>query len=229
MNKNSRIVLIVAAHSDDEALGCGGTIARHVKDGDSVYALFMTDGVGSRKSSGGREAIERKQSSQLAASILGLKDTDSEIFPDNAMDTVSLLEVVKAIEEKVDKWGMPDIVYTHYSNDLNIDHRRTFDAVMTCFRPQPHCRGKPQKILSFEVPSSTGWYDNQHHCFSPNYFVDISSTLETKKKALNAYSTEMKDWPHARSIQAVEYLARYRGSSLGVEAAEAFQLVRRIR
>lgn len=226
MSVSGKKVLVVAAHSDDEALGCGGTISQHSQNGDDVYAIFMTDGVGARDSAGADEITLRKRALADAASILGIKKYKSEQFPDNAIDSVPLREIAKTIENCVKTWGMPDIVYTHFAYDLNIDHRLTFNAVMTCFRPQPHCEGKPQKILAFEVPSSSGWLGTERSTFAPNYFVNITSTLDQKIKALNAYSAEMRGWPHARSIEAVVHLARFRGSSVGVSAAEAFQLVR---
>ena len=143
------------------------------------------------------------------------------------MDQLPFLEVTKTIEEFCESNGYPDLVYTHFGEDLNIDHRITHDAVMTAFRPQPQCGVK--EIRSFEVLSSTGWagagFDRQ---FSPVLFVGIEEFLPKKLQALECYCEEMRDWPHARSLRAVQHLAAMRGSQIGLRAAEAFQIDRKI-
>ncbi|WP_201767081.1 PIG-L deacetylase family protein [Novipirellula maiorica] len=219
-------VLVVAAHPDDEALGCGGAMACHAAMGDEVAVLFMTDGVSSRLSAGQSEAATRNTAMQSAMSILGVSRFQAMTFPDNAMDSVPLLEITQVIEEFCSDWGVPDTVYTHHASDLNLDHRLTHQAVMTCFRPQPAADGKPTKILSFEVLSSTGWEGTTADSFRPNYFVDIRSTLKKKLEALDAYSEEMRPFPHARSLETAEHLARYRGASVGMPAAEAYVVQR---
>ena len=143
------------------------------------------------------------------------------------MDSIDLLDVVKEVEKKNEELK-PDVVVTHHGGDLNIDHRIIHQAVITACRPQPGQTVK--RILSFEVPSSTEWQSpSSGNPFVPNWFEDISDTLELKIKALEAYESEMRKWPHARSIKALEHLARWRGASVGAEAAEAFMLVREIR
>jgi LmbE family N-acetylglucosaminyl deacetylase len=220
-------VIVVAAHADDEALGCGGTMLAHQRQGDEVSVLFFTDGVRSRDCAGEKEAEDRTRSMNQAMEILGVSQFRRLEFPDNAIDTVSLLAVTKAVEQCTADWGLPDLVYTHHPMDLNIDHRIAYNAVMTCFRPQPANRGCPRAILTFEVLSSTGWIGGTgSEAFVPNYFVDISSTLDAKLDALKAYSDELRPWPHARSLEAVEHLARLRGASVGLEAAEAFRVER---
>lgn len=226
-SKTSKI-LVVAAHSDDEVLGCGGTIAKHVGQGDDVAILYMTDGVGSRNSSQ-HEKVERAEACRRALQILGPSTFRNFDFPDNAMDRVPLIDVVRELESFCREWGIPDRVYTHHAGDLNIDHRLTHQATLTCFRPQPLSAGKPRDILSFEVPSSTGWAGSGPDAvFQPNLYIDITAELDTKTKALRAYQTEMREWPHPRSIEAVVHLARYRGSSVGLAAAEAFLIERMI-
>ena len=218
-----RRVLVVAAHADDEVLGCGGSLIRHSEDGADIAAIFLTNGVGSRDSAGEPETSVRDASLARAMKILGVCSYTRLEFPDNALDTVSLLSIAKAVEAFCEKWGCPDIVYTHHPGDLNIDHQLAHRAVMTTFRPQPSQCGCPAQILSFEVLSSTGWRGSTGAIgFLPNYYVDISSTLERKLQALNAYSQELRAWPHARSAQATEHLARFRGAIAGLEAAEAF-------
>ena len=142
------------------------------------------------------------------------------------MDSVDLLDVIKVIENEINGIN-PEIIYTHHSNDLNIDHRITHQAVFTACRPEPGAIVK--KIYCFEVPSSSEWQDPlEGSQFIPNTFVNISNTLEIKIAALRAYESEMKLWPHSRSIQSIDYLERWRGASAGFEAAEAFSLSRNL-
>jgi len=224
------IYLIIAAHPDDEVLGCGGSIAKWVKEGHEVHVLIMAEGATSRDKH--RDRASRKetlsilaQSAKRAAEILGVQSVELLEYPDNRMDSVDLLDVVKTIEDYVEKLK-PEVVVTHHSGDLNIDHQIIHQAVTTACRPQP---GHPVKcILSFEVPSSTEWQlPTVGSPFIPNWFEDISETLELKIKALEAYQSEMRKWPHSRSIKAVEHLARWRGASMGCEAAESFILLRK--
>jgi LmbE family N-acetylglucosaminyl deacetylase len=219
-------ILVIAAHADDEVLGCGGTIAKHVAADDAVYALFMTDGVAARAASSDDEARRRQEAAAAAARILGLKESFQLAFPDNRMDSVPLLDVVLAVEAVVHK-VQPDIVYTHHVGDLNVDHRITHQAAMTACRPMP---GAPVKeIYTFEVLSSTEWAAPNQKPFLPNVYVDISEFVEVKRRALSAYALEMRDAPHSRNIEHVRGLGEHRGNSVGVAAAEAFEAIRIIR
>ena len=224
-------ILSIAAHPDDEVLGCGGSMAKWSSDGAEVHSLIMAEGATSRDKSRDRESRNEDlthlaKASHKAGDILGIASVSLLSYPDNRMDSVDLLEVVKSVEEQIEKIK-PEVVVTHHSADLNIDHQVIHEAVMAACRPQP---GNPVKrILSFEVPSSTEWQSPTFgNSFIPNWFEDISDTLELKIRALEAYETEMREWPHARSIKAVEHLARWRGASIGREAAEAFILERAI-
>jgi LmbE family N-acetylglucosaminyl deacetylase len=200
-------------------------MAWHADRGDEVAVVFMTDGVGARGGDGIDESASRRaEASRRALEILGCQKSHSLTFPDNALDTVPLIEVTRGLETFCGEWGMPDRVYTHHSGDLNVDHRVVHAAVMTTFRPQPG-RGGPHTILSFEVASSTGWFGAAREgAFVPTYFKAIN--LEKKLAALREYQEEMRDWPHARSLEAVEAMARFRGASVGLEAAEAFVVER---
>lgn len=221
-------VLVIAAHPDDEALGCGGTMARHAAAGEAVHVLFLADGVGARDGSGASaEALARRTAAAAAAcQALGAMAPRSAGFPDNRLDGVDLLDVVKVIEEMV-KDIEPQTIYTHHGGDLNVDHRRVHEAVLTACRPQPGT--SVRAIYAFEVPSSTEWSSPQTHAaFVPNRFVDISAFIDAKRKALEAYDEEMRPFPHARSMEGVEALARVRGVAVGVEAAEAFTLIREV-
>ncbi len=226
------VYLIIAAHPDDEVLGCGGSIAKWVKDGHEVHVLIMAEGATSRDKSRDRVTRQKElshlaRSAKKAGEILGVASVELLDYPDNRMDSVDLLDVVKSVEEHIGK-NKPDVVVTHHSGDLNIDHQITQQAVMVACRPLPGQTVK--RILSFEVPSATEWQSSDYgRPFVPNWFEDISDALELKIKALKAYESEMRKWPHARSIKAVEHLARWRGASVGVEAAEAFMLIREIR
>lgn len=225
MSNNS--VLIVGSHPDDEALGCGGTIAKHCAEGDNVAVLFMTDGVGARSPEMlDQAALGRRCAAERACGVLGVTDITFLPYPDNQLDQVPLLVLAKEIEKVIARMK-PEIVYTHYHGDVNIDHRRTHDAVITACRPQP---GFPvRRLLFFEIPSSTEWRPpNSLPPFAPQWFNDISGFLVLKLKALEAYSEEMRSFPHSRSIEAVEHLARWRGASVGLAAAEAFELGREI-
>jgi len=221
----SNIVLVIAAHSDDEALGCAGTMAKHIAAGDKVHVLFMTDGVSSRNS-GSSEASKRLSSAEKAAEIFGVDSMHNLNFPDNKMDTVPLLDVIQAIEKKVAEI-LPGIIYTQHIGDLNIDHQITHKAVMTACRPQPQFCVK--EIYAFEVLSSTEWQPPSAHPFIPNVFVDISNHIEAKRKVLEIYSDEMREPPHSRSIENAINLSIFRGNTVGSAYAEAFICLRFIK
>ena len=224
--------LVIAAHPDDEVLGCGGSMAKWIKAGNEVHVLIMAEGATSRGKHRDRESCSEKlsilaKSVKQAADILGVKSVKMLDYPDNRMDSVDLLDVVKSVEEIVEKLK-PGLVVTHHAGDLNIDHQIIHHAVMSACRPQSGSSVK--RILSFEVPSATEW--NSHTAstpFIPNWFEDISKTLEQKVAVLEVYKSEMRKWPHSRSIKGVEHLAHLRGASVGCEAAEAFVLIRELR
>jgi len=219
----SKTVLVVAAHTDDEALGCGGTIAKHVAHGDSVYAVFLADGVTSRPGASENEQAARDTAACRAHKILGIKKSIMLGFPDNRMDSVPLLDIVKKLEQIVED-VQPQVVYTHHYGDLNIDHRITHQATLTTCRPIPST--SVQEIYAYEVLSATEWNTPGDCSFIPNLFVDISPHLETKMKALDAYALEMREIPHSRSKENARRLAELRGSMVGVGAAEAMMTVR---
>lgn len=221
-----KTVLVVAAHADDEALGCAGTIVRHVEEGDTVHLVFMADGVQSRRESSEADFLRRLEASKHALSILGVSSSQSLELPDNKMDSVPLLEVVQKLELILEE-TQPSVLYTHHHGDLNIDHRLTQAAVMTACRPVPG--SSVREIYGFEVLSSTEWATQQSSPFLPNYFVDITQQLRTKLAALEAYADEMRKPPHSRSMAHAKVLAHHRGYSIGVDAAEAFEVYRTIR
>jgi LmbE family N-acetylglucosaminyl deacetylase len=217
-------VLIVAAHPDDEVLGCGGTIARHVDEGDAVGIVFLVDGVKSR-SSAPEELQQRQLAATMAARALGVDSPSFHLLPDNGLDTVPLLEVAKIVEADLERFR-PDIVYTHHSGDLNVDHRRVAEAVMIAARPQAATR--VNAIYGFEVLSSTEWAFSDAVPFRPRRFVDITRQIERKCAALACYEFELRPFPHPRSREAVLALAATRGAIAGFSAAEAFTIYREI-
>jgi LmbE family N-acetylglucosaminyl deacetylase len=168
----------------------------------------------------------RNAAAQAAAKILGCASLEILALPDNRLDGVELLDIVKRVEAFVKRYR-PSTLLTHHCGDVNIDHRIVHEAVISACRPQP---GHPVKeLLFFEVPSSTEWRPSgSGESFNPNCFVDISATLAKKLAALQAYVSELRPFPHPRSVQAVSALAQWRGATVGVEAAEAFILGRKL-
>ena len=221
----TKTVLVVAAHADDEVLGCGGAIARHVAEGDTVRVVFMADGVTSRSDATAEDAQDRKNAAARAQEILGVSGIEHLDFPDNRMDSLPLLDVIQKLEPVINS-VQPQLIYTHHHGDLNIDHRITHHAAITACRPVPG--SGIREIRSFETLSNTEWGAQSFSPFQPNIFVDISEYLDAKLSAISAYEVEMRAAPHTRSQEHVEFLARHRGHSVGVGAAEAFMLVREI-
>lgn len=220
-------VLVVAAHPDDEVLGCGGAMARHAAAGDRVFVMFLADGVTSRESKNPNRAInDRQKAARTAARILGAEPPTFCNFPDNRLDTIPLLDMIKAVE-RVTARVRPGIVYTHHAKDLNVDHRRTHEAVMTACRPVPG--SMTASIYGFETASSTEWALGTGGSFRPTRFVDITGFLDRKLQALEQYAHEMRPFPHARSREAIRAMARARGVIVGLRAAEAFEVFRQVR
>lgn len=224
-------VLVVAAHPDDEVLGCGGTVLKHTSNADTVRILILAEGLTSRGPV--RDPVGHKdelaylhESSERVARCLGAEGVRLCSFPDNRMDSIDLLDVVKEVEQEIESFK-PNIVYTHHGGDVNIDHRLTHDAVVTACRPLPGCSVKT--LLFFEVLSSTEWQiPSPDRVFVPNWFVDIEHEIDGKLDALRCYASEMREYPHSRSYQGVKNLAAYRGVCVGRKYAEAFSLGRSI-
>ncbi len=224
-------VLVLAAHPDDEVLGCGGTIAWHADQGHDVAIHLMAEGATSRTNTPDRDAMASELeglrcSARAAADILGATVT-FDTYPDNRMDSVDLLDVVKSVEKVITEIR-PERVYTHHSGDVNIDHRIVHQAAVTACRP---LAGQVvRSLFFFETPSSTEWQPaaGSAAIFSPNWFVSIESTIERKREALKAYAKELREFPHPRSLTAINHLACWRGASAGVSAAEAFMLGRAV-
>ncbi len=218
--------LIISAHPDDETLGCGGYIIKYSKT-ENIYSLFISDGVSSRnlEDSKLKKEIElRKKNSINAQKILGIKNSFYLNLPDNKLDTVPFLKIVKKIEKKIFEIK-PNKILTHSNLDLNIDHRIVSQAVITATRPTK--KNYVQKILFYEVLSSSEWNFGKER-FVPNYYIDVSKQVEKKFKAFKCYKQEIQKFPHPRSIVGMETLMKYRGMESGLKFAEAYYLARSI-
>jgi LmbE family N-acetylglucosaminyl deacetylase len=224
-------VLVIAAHPDDEILGCGGTMTRLAREGHEVRIVILAEGMSSRyprRADADPLQLQHLHArAQQAADKVGAKELVLCKLPDNRLDTVPLLDVVKLVEDLVTRFR-PEVIYTHHPGDLNVDHGVVHRAVLTGTRPVAgQC---VSEIYAFEVPSSTEWaFQRLGPVFRPNVFVDITETLEAKIAALACYDTETRKFPHPRSAEALRAIATRWGSVAGLPAVEAFELIRSVR
>ena len=219
---------MIAAHPDDEVLGCGATMGRLVREGNDVRVAILAEGLTSRslarEDTDARELRELRVQAKQAADLLGITEVTFFDLPDNRLDTVPLLDVVKLVEQLIARI-QPVRIYTHHAGDLNMDHVVVSRAVMIATRPVADCIVK--EVYQFEVPSSTEWAFQQFEpSFRPNVFMDIAETLDAKVNAMSCYKTEARVFPHPRSPEALRAVATRWGTVAGCKAAEAFQLVR---
>lgn len=224
-------ILVIAAHPDDEVLGCGGTIARMAQEGNHVYIAILGEGITSRyrqrEQADAILLVKLREKTQRVGKLLGAKQVFTFDLPDNRFDTVPMLDIVKPIEDLIERI-QPQIIYTHHGGDLNIDHRQIFCATLTAARPLPRC--PVRTIYTYEVPSSTEWAMGKFcPSFQPNVFMDIHGTIENKLQAMALYESEVRFYPHPRSPEALRAIATRWGSVSGCYAAEAFELVREVR
>ena len=230
--KNKRI-LVVAAHPDDEVLGPGATMHRLIKDyGCVVRAVLLGEGITSRSDTRNIEEWNEqlkihKANIETARKHIGYESVGVYDFPDNRFDSIALLEIIKVVESEKDSFK-PDVIFTHHGGDVNIDHQRTFEAVITATRPM--AQENTSTIITFETMSGTEWRassDPRH--FLPNLIVEISEEgLDAKSKAMESYEFEKRDYPHPRSSQALKVRAQMWGVANGIKLAEAFQVIRLI-
>jgi LmbE family N-acetylglucosaminyl deacetylase len=223
-------ILAVSAHPDDEVLGCGATLARFAREGNECHVLILAEGAtsrGDKAPEAWREELAALQAAaRAAAEVMGVADVSFGGFPDNRMDTAALLDVVKVVERKIESFR-PHLVFTHHSGDLNIDHVITSRAVETATRPIGD--SFPEAVFACETLSATEWsFARPREAFTPNHFVGVEETLRLKLEAMKVYGSELRGFPHPRSLDAIEALAGYRGAQSGFRAAEAFCLVRGI-
>lgn len=227
--KNKKI-LIVVAHPDDEILGIGASMHKLINEYNcKVKVVILGEGLTSRS----EKRDSKKWESELeihrenifhAQKIIGYESVDIYDLPDNRFDSIDLLDIVKIIENEKKKFG-PEIIFTHHSTDLNIDHQKTFEAVITATRPLENEIVKT--IITFETPSATEWNFGYSKVFTPNLWIEITSeNLIAKQKAMDCYKFEKREYPHPRSNRALKSLAEKRGIELGVDLAESFCLIR---
>lgn len=217
-------ILVIAAHPDDETLGCGGTIARHVHEGDKVSVCIVTEGTSSLGFSK-EEDTKRKNETEQACKTLGVKNIIFINLPSVKLDTIPFLDIVNHIQNIMSK-TKPAIVYTHYPKDQNQDHRIVSHACLIAAQPQR--ASYLRKLHYYEVPSSTTYVCDED-AFCPTNYVDIENFIELKLKALSCYVSEIKDHPHPRSMEGVRTYAQFRGLAIHKKLAEAFVVAREIR
>ena len=223
-------ILIIAAHPDDEVLGMGGTIAKHTSKKDNVSIDYLATGITSRNKNNSKKIKENnlkdikklQNDAKKSAKSLKVKNVKFYDFPDNKMDGVELLDIVKIVEKEI-RTLKPERIYTNHYNDLNVDHRVVFNATITACRPSSTLSVK--EILCFEVLSSTEW--NFPYNFNANYFVNIKGHIEKKIKAMKFFSGEIRKFPHPRSPENIRHAAGRWGTISGFLEAEAFELIRK--
>ena len=207
----NRKILIVAAHPDDEILGVGGTICKHVEKGDDVYICIVTKAYEPEWT---KEYIETKIKEQKKVDeLLGIKKRINLDLPTVKLNVIPCGELNKKISIVIDKIE-PDIIYTHFEHDLNYDHTLIFRACMVAVRPP-----KKIKLVSFETLSETEWNNKG---FQPNLWTDIGRYVSKKIEAFNIYKSEVKKYPHPRSSEGIKIQAKKRGAEIMTEYAEAF-------
>jgi len=228
MANSPKRILVVAAHADDDILGAGGTIAKHVANDDVVGFCFLADGESSRfkpaQDEEKKEAIEkREQHARTVAQMVGAEEPMFGRFEDQKLDIVPLLDLTKKVEEAVEK-VKPSIIYTNSSADLNIDHQLAARAVLIACRPKPGFSVK--KILAFETASSTEWSERPRVQFAPTMYVNITGFIDRKLELLKVYEDEARAYPHPRSPEGIRARAQSRGTEAGYHYAEAFEVLR---
>lgn len=218
-----RRILVVAAHPDDEVIGCGGTIFRHTSAGDRVHVVILTEGATAQYPDDPSMVARKQQEARAAAGVLGVSAVRFVGLPDMRLDTLPGMEIARPIEEEVRQLG-PEIVYTHHAGDINEDHRRVALATLVATRPLPG--STVRAVYACEVPSASEWGGAPFH---PNSYRRIDGEpLERKVEALRAYGSEVRESPHPRSLEAVRSRAAARGAEAGLRAAEAFILLREV-
>lgn len=222
-------VLVVAAHPDDELLGVGGTIRKLANEGVECHAVIIGEGITSRadkREEADLEALkELQKDARAAAKKVGYQSIDFCELPDNRLDSMDLLDVIKFVSKYVELY-QPDTIFTHHHGDLNIDHRIVCESVITACRPVGnYC---VERIYSYETPSSSEWNYTYGEPFTPTVFFNVTETLEAKIEGMRCYRSESAEYPHPRSTKALRALASYRGSNVGFEMAEAFMSLREV-
>jgi LmbE family N-acetylglucosaminyl deacetylase len=225
-------IFIIAAHPDDEILGCGATISRLAEEGNSISILILGEGITSRQNVRDSQIVNNQieilhSESENAAKLVGAMNSEVLNFPDNRFDSLPILDIIKSIEVRKEKIR-PDIIFTHHPRDLNVDHRKTFEAVLTACRP--FGEETVREIYSFEIPSSTEWQaQGFNNSFTPNLYIKVEDRqVMAKISAMESYSSEKREYPHPRSPEALKVIASWRGINIGAKYAECFEIIRKI-
>lgn len=217
-------VLVFAGHPDDEILGAGATFAGHASRGDAVHAVVLAEGATSRYGAAMEEALQK--AGMRAAEEIGFASIRFEGMPDQRLDTAPLIEITQRIEAILEELD-PEVVYTHFPGDVNVDHGVVARAVWTACRPYRFPRIR--RLAAFETPSSTEWaWPLPDGVFSPSLFVDVSATIDAKLAAMECYSAEVRDYPHPRSTRALRQRAAFWGSVVDRSAVEPFVIMREL-
>ena len=233
MDLHGKKILVVVAHPDDELLGLGATIHQLINENScKVRAVILGEGITSRSDKRDQEKWSEelkihRLNIETARKVIGYESVGIYDFPDNRFDTVALLDIIKVVENEKEKF-QPEIIFTHHGGDVNIDHQRTFEAVITATRPMEH--EKVKSIITFETPSGTEWLaSSEPRKFIPNLFIEVSEeNVEAKIKGMESYEFEKRNYPHPRSPEALKILAKQRGVVVGKNFAEAFCIIRAI-
>jgi len=210
-------ILVVAAHPDDEVLGMGATIKKLSEKGNKVHLCVISEGA-SAQYSDPKMMKARKKSCEKSGKILGISSVNFLDFPDGKLDVIPQLEINRKLEKIISKYK-PKVVYTTPNHDMNTDHQKTFDCTLVATRAQS---SGVKQIFCYEVPGPT------KIPFEPNYFEDVTQYFESKINAFKKYESEVEEFPHPRSLEALENLAKIRGLEVGLKKAEAFYLIRSI-
>jgi|SRR3989344_4296501 len=217
-------ILVIAPHPDDEVLGCGGTIKKHSNSGDEVYLCVVTKPYTPDWS---EEYISQKpKEAKKSSEILGIKEIFFLDQPTVKLDTVGQKKLNDLISEIIRKVE-PEVLYIPFFGDINKDHRLVSEACLVAVRPRPSSFIK--KVLAYEVRSETDWGRGVFEPFIPNVFVDVSDAIDEKIKAMSCYKTQLKEWPHPRSLEGIKIFSKARGMEAGLEYAEAFMLLRQVK
>lgn len=217
-------VLVIAPHADDEVLGCGGTIAKYAKAGYEVYVLIMTNAsIGAPELFTTDQVHGIRKEAILSHNLLGVKKTFFEDFPAPSLNAYPEYKLSIAIS-KVVNVIKPTIVFVPHPGDMHQDHKAIYRSALVALRPQGDIKVK--RILCYETLSETDWTPMNEKPFVPNYFIDITNSFDDKISSMECFKSQLKDFPHSRSLEALEALAKYRGATIGVKRAEAFYVER---
>lgn len=221
-------ILVLAPHADDEILGCGGTMAKHIRQGDNVYVAVMTNASEGAPELFSPDFIQAlREECKGAHCQLGVKETFFEELPAPQLEQYPQYKIATVISRLI-KTVQPTHLYIPHKGDLHLDHGAIYNAALVAARPLP---GQVVRhIFAYETLSETEWgHPTPEMAFVPNKFVDISgSCVESKLSAMNFFASQLKDFPNPRSIDGIKALSAFRGASIGVDAAEAFMVIRTV-